>query len=724
MVDCTPLDLEWSAETTLVHDFSAPQSGGPAEVLWAVAVAPVEIGLVAVSRANMNVAVYRYNETAGGSSSSSATSSFAPASRNNAGSPSSSSSMTTSASGGTTATANGEVAKTRTRSQSGEQGKTTAAPDFVFYCSIDLSQEVQRTIRSLDFCPAPTGRGGILLACASFDAMTLVLHHNPSESALATAAAGKNSKTGMKDTMSSRGGRSTPQQLSEERVPVSPETLPTPWTVYTRFVGHDNEVKCVRFSPFGTYCATSGRDKAVYVYELGLVVGGGENGEGGAAFGGGGGHFDDVDDESGGMLNMANSCVAVFTDHTGDVNVPEWGLWQTLEVHKNIVWSLAYSPEGLQFASCSQDKTVRVWREVEEEEWGMLQQYPAAARMNESERKATDLLLLKAADGGIFSGIMQTTGKIETTPRSRMKNAHNQKNDSTTSSLALSSPAPKIAKSSWFGGIKSLLFGGGKAKASWAEGAAAASRQMAADFAARTALKKKQERQHPLVKKWVEAIVIENVHQWSIYSLHWARTLAGNDILLTAAGDNAVRLLLLDSVGPGAVGGSTTFRYDGGGGGTTQLDLERRWSDSKTRNRGSPPVLAEKTKTLPRDSNRGRFLYKEIGKEPKTSSPLGFHSRSLKMVSPVEARQEVRAYRECVEKSGKDSCKQQLQYAVNGVAGITGRDCTGFAEDFFQCYNHKFALATCDDSNTAKLIRCQSATASQVSSTAAGNLLC
>ncbi|CAD7932232.1 unnamed protein product [Amoebophrya sp. A25] len=85
-----------------------------------------------------------------------------------------------------------------------------------------------------------------------------------------------------------------------------------------------------------------------------------------------------------------------------------------------------------------------------------------------------------------------------------------------------------------------------------------------------------------------------------------------------------------------------------------------------------------------------------------------------KMVSPVEARQEVRTYKECVQRDGKTACKAQLGHAVNAISTISSRDCAPFVEDFFQCYNHKFNLATCSDQTTAKLIRCQSDTANQM----------
>lgn len=57
-----------------------------------------------------------------------------------------------------------------------------------------------------------------------------------------------------------------------------------------------------------------------------------------------------------------------------------------------------------------------------------------------------------------------------------------------------------------------------------------------------------------------------------------------------------------------------------------------------------------------------------------------------------------------------------LRQAVDKVVGITSSDCKPYVDNFYQCYNHKFNLASCGDDVTDKLIQCQSSTASLVRS--------
>lgn len=41
----------------------------------------------------------------------------------------------------------------------------------------------------------------------------------------------------------------------------------------------------------------------------------------------------------------------------------DWVCYATLEGHESTVWSLAFDPSGQRLASCSDDRTVRIWRQ-------------------------------------------------------------------------------------------------------------------------------------------------------------------------------------------------------------------------------------------------------------------------------------------------------------------------------------------------------------------------
>lgn len=41
----------------------------------------------------------------------------------------------------------------------------------------------------------------------------------------------------------------------------------------------------------------------------------------------------------------------------------DWECRATLEGHESTVWSLAFDPEGQRLASCSDDRTVKIWKE-------------------------------------------------------------------------------------------------------------------------------------------------------------------------------------------------------------------------------------------------------------------------------------------------------------------------------------------------------------------------
>lgn len=120
--------------------------------------------------------------------------------------------------------------------------------------------------------------------------------------------------------------------------------------------GHENEIKSAAWSPCGSYIGTCSRDKSVWVWEVG----------------------EDQEFE----------CMSVLPSHTQDVkrvifhpnentlvsasydnsikfyNVDDddWFESQTLEGHTSTVWSISFNADGDRLASCSDDRTVRIWQ--------------------------------------------------------------------------------------------------------------------------------------------------------------------------------------------------------------------------------------------------------------------------------------------------------------------------------------------------------------------------
>lgn len=122
--------------------------------------------------------------------------------------------------------------------------------------------------------------------------------------------------------------------------------------------GHENEVKSAAWSRSGALLATCSRDKSVWIWEV---------------------DQDGEDYECAGVLSVHSQDVKqicwhphkeVIASASYDNTVrlfheedDDWCSLATLQGHDSTVWGVTFNESGTRIASCSDDKTVKIWQE-------------------------------------------------------------------------------------------------------------------------------------------------------------------------------------------------------------------------------------------------------------------------------------------------------------------------------------------------------------------------
>nr|BAN65086.1 WD domain, G-beta repeat containing protein [Babesia bovis] len=197
----------------------------------------------------------------------------------------------------------------------------------------------KKTVRSVRF-----SNDGAYLICASFDGTATIWSRVPQ-------------KSGGSDVINS-----------------CSSNIAYLWSCVCVLEGHENEVKCASFDCTGTYVATCGRDKTIWIHQRSSSTPGDTS--------------DIVRSLSGTEGSIDFYCAAILTSHSQDVKCVSWSptalllvsgsydnsirLWglvgqdwsciQTINIHASTVWSISFDVDGTRFAAVSADRSLSLFK--------------------------------------------------------------------------------------------------------------------------------------------------------------------------------------------------------------------------------------------------------------------------------------------------------------------------------------------------------------------------